>query len=351
MFTIMIGFGLHAIGAASSASSIVPGKFIKDWDWEVYWLGFAAVSLLFLPLIVAGITIPEIQYILATADSKTITVTLGLGFLYGFGGYGFGLACRMLGFSLSYAISIGFSATVGTIIPPLVIGGEALDKLLHTSQGLYVFSALLIAILGMVLVGLAGYGREQFENKELNSSNKTKDNVLIKGVFIALAAGFLSACYGFALHMGAPLAAEAKASGANPLLTVNVIFILANGGAFISNLLITVYLIRKKRVASQFFDKKNKSLSRNYLLALIGGAAWYFQFFFYGIAENFMGNFKVASWAVHMIMLIIFSQVWGIYFKEWKNSPAPVKRKLYLGLSILTFSVLVVAYGNFVTAE
>lgn len=349
MITTLTGIGLHAIGAISSASSIVPGKFIKNWDWDVYWLGFAAVSLLLLPIVIAGLTVPEVQYILLNTDNKTIALTLGLGFIYGFGGYGFGLACRMLGFSLTYAISIGFSATVGTIIPPFVMGGEALDKLLNTAQGTYVFSALAIAIVGMFLVGKAGYGREKHSQEQAAGQEKTKDNVLFKGVLIALAAGFLSACYGFALHAGEPMAEMATANGANELLRINVVFILANGGAFISNLLITLYLIKKKKVFGQFFDKNNKDLRRNYTLAFIGGAAWYFQFFFYGIAENFMGDFKVASWAIHMIMLIIFAQLWGIYFKEWKTSPNKVKYYLYAGLAVLTFSVLVVAYGNVIT--
>ncbi|MGR5260036.1 L-rhamnose/proton symporter RhaT [Vibrio astriarenae] len=349
MITALTGIALHAVGAASSASSIVPGKFVKGWQWDVYWVGFALVSLFFLPIIVASLTIPEVRMIIAAADTKTILLTVGLGFIYGFGGYGFGLACRMLGFSMTYAISIGFSATVGTIIPPLVMGGEQLHKLLHTTQGVYIFSALLIAIVGMFLVGKAGYGRELHENQQSGDVTSAKDSKIVKGIFVALGAGFLSACYGFALHAGEPMAAQAVDMGANPLLRVNVIFVLANSGALISNLIICYFLIRRENNFKQFFDKENKALRRNYILAIAGGAAWYFQFFFYGIAEHFMEDFSVASWAIHMIMLIIFAQLWGIYFKEWKSSPKPVKRNLYNGLAVLTFSVLIVAYGNFVT--
>ncbi|MGX9522693.1 L-rhamnose/proton symporter RhaT [Vibrio mediterranei] len=346
--TALTGICLHAVGAASSASSIVPGKFVKNWQWDVYWVGFALVSLLFLPFIVAGLTIPEVRMILAEAETSTIAWTLGLGFMYGFGGYGFGYACRVIGFSMTYAISIGFSATVGTIIPPLVMGGEQLDKLLHTSQGAYVFSALAIAIVGMVLVGKAGYGREKFEQQNAENSDALSNNKTLVGILVALGSGFLSACYGFALHAGDSLAVRAVELGANPLLKINVVFILANGGALISNLIICYFLIKKQNNFHQFKDFTNKSIGRNYALALLGGAAWYFQFFFYGIAEHFMEDFSVASWAIHMIMLIIFAQLWGIYFKEWKSSPSSVKRNLYWGLGVLTLSVLTVAYGNFV---
>lgn len=348
MISVVLGICLHAIGAASSSSSIVPGKFIKNWSWDVYWLGFSTVSLFILPIFICYLTFPQATYIveiLSTTDSHTLLTTLGLGFVYGFGGYGFGLACKMLGFSLTYAISIGFSATIGTLIPPFVRGGEELDRLLNTEQGFYVFLALAIAIVGMFLVGKAGYGREKYEQK----NNNLLDSVLLKGVCIALFAGFLSACYGFALHTGEPMAIRAEALGVDELMRVNIVFILANGGAFISNLLITIYLITKYKVFRQFVDGNTKELSRNYVLAVLGGAAWYFQFFFFGMAESYMGSFKVASWAIHMILLIIFAQLWGLYFKEWKTCPTHVKSNLYAGLSVLTGSVLVVAYGNFVT--
>lgn len=341
MLGAFTGIGLHAIGAFSSASSIVPGKFIKKWSWDVYWVGFALVSLLFLPVIIALLTIPHVREILAAADPKTIWYTLGLGFVYGFGGYGFGLACRMLGFSMTYAISIGFSATVGTIIPPFVMGGESLDKLLHTQLGGYIFGALAIAIVGMALVAWAGYGRESSEQ----DTSGAKSSNITKGIAVALVSGFLSACYGFALHTGAPLGVAAAKMGASPLMQVNVVFILANGGALISNLIITYFLIRKQNAWKEF-TSADAPLKRNYLLSIIGGAAWYFQFFFFAIAENFMGSFSMASWAIHMIMLIIFAQLWGIYFKEWHSSPQPVKSKLYKGLIVLTISVLIVAYGN-----
>lgn len=351
MITAIAGIGLHAVGAISSASSIVPGKFIKDWDWNVYWVGYALVSFLLLPVIVAYLTIPEVQSILASSDRNTLLYTIGFGFIYGFGGYGFGLACRLLGFSMAYAIAIGFSATVGTIIPPLFMGGEKLHKLLYTSQGVYIFSALVIAIVGMFLVGKAGYFREKHitSTEEVSKSTRSSGNKTLIGIAVALAAGFLSACYGFALHAGEPLAVKAVELGANPLLRINIVFILSNVGALISNLIICVVLISRAGVFGQFSDIKNKALSKNYLLAIIGGTAWYFQFFFYGVAEHFMSDFAAASWAIHMIMLIIFAQLWGIYFKEWTTSPSSIKKLLYSGLATLTTAVLIVAYGNFVS--
>ena len=37
-------------------------------------------------------------------------------------------------------------------------------------------------------------------------------------------------------------------------------------------------------------------LGRNFLLAGLGGTAWYFQFFFYTMGESQMGRFGFSSW-------------------------------------------------------
>ncbi len=45
-----------------------------------------------------------------------------LGMAYGIGGTAFGISIRYIGFSLTYAIAVGLSGVLGTLIPPLVKG-------------------------------------------------------------------------------------------------------------------------------------------------------------------------------------------------------------------------------------
>ena len=45
-----------------------------------------------------------------------------LGAAYGIGGTAFGISIRYIGFSLTYAIAVGLSSVLGTLIPPLVRG-------------------------------------------------------------------------------------------------------------------------------------------------------------------------------------------------------------------------------------
>lgn len=343
----ILGIGLHAAGGASSASSIVPGKFTKSWDWDVYWLIFAFTSMVALPIIGVLLTIPNAGQAIADTPRDALLICAALGFLYGFGSYAFGWSIRLIGFSQTYCISIGFSATLGTIIPPVVLGGDPLYRLLNTSLGLYVGAALIIGLVGMYAIAVAGIKRERQSDLVDDESAPAPSGSRARfGIFVALASGALSAAYGLSLAFGAPLADRAAELGASPLLKSNVVFLFSNGAAFISTLMILIPLLMKPGRMRQFVDAGEGSLPRNYGLGILAGLAWYMQFFFYGMAEHFMGVFSVASWALHMILLIIFAQAWGVYFREWKGVDAKTMQWLYVGLALLVAAVLIVAYGN-----
>jgi L-rhamnose-H+ transport protein len=88
-------------------------------------------------------------------------------------------------------------------------------------------------------------------------------------------------------------------------------------------------------------------LAKNYLMALLTGVLWYGQFFFYGLGHVRMGNYKFTSWAIHMIMLVLFSSVAGLVMKEWNNCSATTRRLLILALMVLVAAVLLLTYGNY----
>ena len=124
-----------------------------------------------------------------------------------------------------------------------------------------------------------------------------------------------------------------------------MIYIFANSGAFVTTLFYCLYLHKKERSFGEYFSKNN--LSRNYLLSILSGLLWYGQFFFYGLGHVRMGNFKFTSWAIHMIMLVLFSTVAGLLMKEWKRSSKATMQLLLAALFVLLMAVLLLTYGNY----
>jgi len=89
----------------------------------------------------------------------------------------------------------------------------------------------------------------------------------------------------------------------------------------------------------------------NWFFCALAGTFWYFQFFFYQMGESQMGSYKFSSWTLHMASIIIFSTLWGIFFKEWKGAQSFTKKLVTLMLAMLVGSTIIIGYGNKVSAD
>lgn len=334
--SVIAGVLLHATGASSASLCYTPQKKTKGWSWQTYWLAQATVCWLLLPVIVAWFTIPQLGSVLHEAPSGIMLQTFALGALYGIGGTAFGIAIRYVGFSLTYAISVGISCVLGTLLPPIV-NGELGTILQRTGSG-WVMAGVAIGALGIVICGVAGRLKEK-------SSSITAAFSLAKGLPLCLLAGILSAVYGFSLNHGEPIADIAEKYGAGQFRG-NVIYIFANSGAFFSTAVYCIYLHIKQHTFSEY-KRPGASLPLNYGMAALTGLLWYGQFFFYGLGHTRMGEYKFSSWAIHMIMLVLFSSLAGLALKEWSGVNTKTKWTLGLALTVLITAVLVLTYGNY----
>ena len=356
-----LGVAVHGVGAFSASSCYTPQKQTKLWAWEVYWVTTATFAWLVLPVVFAFVTIDNYGQLLADCINgrlkdcppSVMWKSFSLGVLYGFGGLTFGLGIRYIGFSLNYAIAIGISAGLGTIVPLIWNPNDGLKwKLAETfsdKPGMIILAGIVASLVGIVFCGWAGALREQ------GSSGGPARYSFRRGVPYAVMAGMLSAVYKFALDAGDPLSEVAAGEAGSKLLSMNAIYPFSNSGAWLTNVVCCGVLIARNKTGSQFqrmpgqngAEVAGGSLSFYYLMALLSGTMWYFQFFFYGIGQAYIGpQFEYTSWALHMSMLILFSNVYGILFREWRGAGQKSIGILTAGMAIIVLSTLVIAYGQ-----
>ena len=112
---VINGVLYHAVGASGAALCYTPQKKLSGWSWQTYWLAQAFICWLVLPLFIAWLTIPQLSLVLKEAPASAMQRSFFLGMAYGIGGTAFGIAIRYVGFSLTYAISVGISCVLGTL--------------------------------------------------------------------------------------------------------------------------------------------------------------------------------------------------------------------------------------------
>ncbi len=337
------GVFLHALGGFAAGSFYVPLKKVKKWSWESYWIVNGVFSWVLMPTFVAYLVVPDVGGVLSAAPSASLFWAYFFGVLWGVGGLTFGLTMRYLGMSLGMAVALGMTATFGTLIPPLYFG--EFFALLARSSGLITLGGILVTLIGIAVTGWAGMVKDRELPEDVKKAGVKEFNFM-KGVWVALFAGIMSACMAFGIAAGKPIA-EAALEGGTPLLWQNTpVFIVIFAGGFTTNALWCLYLNLKNRSFSDYLDVRG-GLGLNYVFAAAAGITWYFQFMFYGMGATQMGRYDFASWSIHMAFIIAFSTLWGIATREWIGSSPRVMRILYGGLSLLVLSVVVIGYGNY----
>ncbi|HEV2695500.1 MAG TPA: L-rhamnose/proton symporter RhaT [Verrucomicrobiae bacterium] len=369
----LLGVVFHWLGGLASGSFYVPFKGVRKWSWETFWLAGGMFSWFICPWVGAFLLSKDLLAVLHETPSRTFWLTYLMGALWGLGGLTFGLTMRYLGMSLGMAIALGYCAAFGTLVPPIV-KGEFADKLLNHSGasvgGPIVLLGVFVCLLGILIGGIAGVRKE----KEMAGQSSTiAEFNLWKGLGIATFSGVMSSCFSFGFQFGDPITKITAAHGTGPLwvgLPVIVVILL---GGLTTNFIWCVLLHIKNGSAHQYFSPTVKPvagqtaggdghggkasvqsfelgsavpLGSNWMFCILAGLFWYLQFFFYQMGESQMGNYKFSSWTLHMASIIIFSTLWGIFFKEWRGARPFTKNLVVLMLALLVGSTCIIGWGN-----
>ncbi len=337
------GVTLHGLGGFAAGSFYIPFKRVREWSWETYWLVGGVFSWLVAPWVVAGLTIPNLIEVLRLAPPSSAFWSYFFGLLWGIGGLTFGLSMRYLGMSLGYALALGFCAAFGTLIPPLFKG--EFGQLVNTLSGQVTIAGVLLCLVGIAICGLAGIRKEGELTEEAKRATVTEFDFR-KGVWVAVFCGIMSACMAFGIAAGKPVADVALAHGAETLWQNGPVFILILAGGFTTNLIWCLILHRNNKTGSEYLKGSGLLLASNYFFSALAGITWYFQFMFYGMGTTQMGAYDFSSWSLHMAFIIVFSNLWGILFKEWRGTSRRTHQLIIAGILILILSTLVIGFGN-----
>ncbi len=327
---ILVGLLIIAIGAFCQSSSYVPINKIRKWSWESYWLVQGVFAWLLFPLLGALLAVPsgESLWTLYTADPKASLLTICSGVLWGIGGLTFGLSMRYLGVALGQSIALGLCSGLGAILGP-VFTGHASDL---TSA---IWIGVAVTLIGIAIIGVAG-GMKTAALPEEEKKKAVKDFNFPKGIFVAVLSGVMSACFSIGLSFGTGLHWEATP----PVFSSLPATFLVTLGGFLTN---AAYCLCQNAKNRSFGDYAQKSLwVNNLLFCCLAGLLWYSQFFGLSLGKGFLeGRSDVLltfSWCILMALNVTFSNLWGIFLKEWKGVSRITIAVLLFGLAVLVFS-------------
>ncbi|MDR2287467.1 MAG: L-rhamnose/proton symporter RhaT [Prevotellaceae bacterium] len=369
---ILIGLLIIAVGSFGQSSSYVPIKKVKNWAWECFWLTQGIFAWLLFPFLGALLAVPEnnsLFGIIGNAGSSAVLQSIAFGALWGIGGLTFGLSMRYLGVALGQSLSLGICSAFGTLIPPL------LPQLFPDAGKItpVLIIGVSIAIAGIAIIGYAGALKSQAMSEE-EKRKAVKDFALKKGLLIALLAGVMSACFNLGLNAGAPIKELLLSISLQNINDIDVMTIvqkylhnepidiklknildhtslyaslpttlLVTIGGFVTNAIYCIYQNVKNNTGKQYFSVSRNIFVNNILFCSLAGILWYSQFFGLGVGQSFLKASPIMlafSWSILMSLNVLFSNVWGIFLKEWKGSGQKTIIVLLIGLAMLVASIV-----------
>lgn len=326
---IIIGLLIIAVGAFCQSSSYVPINKIKNWSWESYWIVQGVFAWLIFPFLGALLAVPDGHSLFEVyaAHPSDALWAMFFGVLWGVGGLTFGLSMRYLGVALGQSISLGTCAGLGTILTPVFTG--------HIEElTMPVIVGVIVTLLGIGIIGYAGNMKSATLSEE-EKKKAVKDFNFTKGIFVALLAGFMSACFSIGLGFGQSLCFPESAEVYKTLPAT----LMVTAGGFLTNMVYCLYQNAKNKTWSDY--GKTSLYVNNILFCALAGVLWYSQFFGLSLGKGFLVASPVLltfSWCILMSLNVTFSNVWGIILKEWKGCSAKTIWVLVLGLIVLIVS-------------
>lgn len=329
---VLAGLLIVLCGGLFQGSFLAPSKWIRRWEWENYWLIFAASAYLICPWVMAISSVPRLWETYAGSDWRPLLKALGFGIGWGIGAVTFGLGVDAIGLALGFAVILGVAATAGTIIP-LIYDPPAQ---LSTQQITWIGLSLVVMLAGVGVCSYAGKWKEAASKGERRMS-------YYAGVTICVVSGLLSSCGGLAFAFSKELQQRALERGAPPVVAANVVLPLLGLALFTCNAGYALYLQSKHGTAGQY----RNAFVRNFLLSFSMGVMWLVGMLLYGAGSAKLGALGPSlGWAILMSSMVLVANVLGLLTGEWKGAPAASRRQLALGVLLLMLAISGLGYAN-----
>ncbi len=321
MSNVVAGVLLALIAGVVNGSFAVPTKYMPLWKWENTWALWAVVAFFVTPWILAFATVPRLFDFYRATDPGILLLLAVFGLGVGLSQVFFGLALAAVGLSIGFAVTIGLSTAIGSLVPFIVLQPSAL----FTSRGLAVLAGVASILIGTALCGVASNHKEK-ERRAVEARNRQGGETAKKvraGLLLCILSGLLAPLSNFALAFGASLAHRAASLGVGQTHQTNVIWPPLLTATLVPFLAYCFYLWRRNRSWALYSVPGTK---RYWIFGVVMGVLWTGSLVFYGSASTHLAAMgPILGWPLFMSVVIMTSNGWGFLTREWKGvSRGPV---------------------------
>lgn len=336
--TTGVGLFFVLLGGLLQGSFALPMKRISGWRWENTWLVYSVAGMIVFPWLLVAATVPHAGEVFGLADAGTLAKVAVFGFGWGVGSTLFGLGIDMVGMGLGFAVILGITASLGSLLPILVLD----RRQLFTRQGYALMIGLVLVVGGIILCSAAGARRERELAKEAKQGGKRS---FWLGLLICILSGIFSPMLNFSFVFGKSIQDLTLKFGAPPAMASNAVWALALSAGFLANAGYCVYLLSRNRTWGKLFQSGTPAAY--WVGAIVMGLLWFAGIAVYGVGAADLGALGgVIGWPLFMAMIIISANLWGAFTGEWKGASGGTHAYSWAGIGVLLAAIYVISRGS-----
>ena len=329
-----LGLGIVIVSGALTASFPVPMKYSRTWKWENTWLVYATVALILIPITLAVWAVPHVFSLYGSMATRDLLIPALFGLGWGIAQVTFGLSIARVGMAMAFAIVIGLSALLGSVVPLLIFHPAAL---VGRAGAMLLLAAVLLAW------GLALYARAGREREASQSAAAEAQGAFLTGLLLCIFTGCFGSMINLGFVFGTKIADAAVRQGASPARATLCVWVVVLAAGYVPNAAYTIYLIKRNHTVGAF----PKSPLRETLLASAAGVLWLFGMLGYGVGAGKMGEYgNSIGFAVCMAVLLLWSSALGIFAGEWRLAPLRSRARMRFGMALITASMFALGFDS-----
>ncbi len=343
--TLIGGILLATVAGIMNGLFTLPMKYLDRWSWENVWAIFIFVSCIAMPAVMVWITVPVLGHVVATSPAHAIVVACLAGFAWGFGAIMFGQGISAIGISMGNTLVLAISASLGSLLPILVLAPERL----HHLQGIVILCGTFIGVMGIICCGYSGLLKERAQQSRTAVTRRMVGYARPFGIGLLLCAGagLLSAVFNIGYSVAQPILVAAHRLGYSAFSGSNVIWLLMLTSGAVANLCFCGYLFRKNGSWRKYGLAGSGPL---YLLSAVMGLLWGGNTFVYGLASPKLGRLGPAiGWPLTLIAGLITANVVGFMSGEWELTSMKERRWMLLGVLVLLAAITTLGWSSALT--
>lgn len=317
-----------------NGSFAVPMKTARVWKFEHVWMVHSLLAMAVLPWIGVCVLVPEWPEILAAVPGRGWLALAALGLLWGVASLLFGVAVDLLGIALGFAIQLGLSIVLGSLLPLVWAGAFSIS----TGRDVLFLGGLAVMVTGVVLCAQAGGAK--------SAGPGPSGARFRKGLVIALLGGIGAPLLNIGIQYGITLLRSAGQIPADTAFSSNTylawaVFLTAAAATQSGYCAWRVVTTRQAGVFRQ------AGAAADAFRVMVMATVWTASIAIYGRSAVGLGALGTSfGWPILIGMIVLTSNTWGLILGEWRSAPARAVRLMAAGSVLLVVAAFLIGQGS-----